>query len=118
MKKLFLVICLPLVIAACSTTTKVTIPQGAKLYVNEEKEPVVIKENGEVTTRPFFWSAIAGIPFRLELNEKTINQGKLEARFRPASIFWPPYAIIYWPVGFAQSEYDLTKETQNNGEPK
>jgi hypothetical protein len=114
MKKLFAAICLPLLIVACSTTTKVIIPQDSKLYVNNDKEPVVVKADGEVTTRPFFWTAIAGVPFRLEQNNKIINQGKLKARFRPVSIFWPPYGIIYWPVGFALSEYDLTKEVQND----
>jgi hypothetical protein len=114
MKNLFAAICLPLLIVACSTTTKVTIPQDSKLYVNDGKEPVVVKTDGEVTTRPFFWTAMAGIPFRLEQNEKTIKQGKLQARFRPVSIFWPPYALIYWPVGFARDEYDLTTDTPTN----
>ncbi len=37
-----------------------------------------------------------------------MQQGKLRARFRVASIFWPPFAIIYWPMGFGQRCYDLT----------
>jgi hypothetical protein len=112
MKKIFLAVCLTLLVSACSTTSTIKVPQGSKLYINGNPEPVAIQENGEVTTRPFFWTAIAGIPFRLEQDDKVINQGKLRAKFRPASIFWPPYGAIYWPVGFALSEYDLTRTAQ------
>lgn len=112
MKKIFVAICLTLLVSACSTTSTIKVPSGSKLYINGNKEPVAIKDNGEVTTRPFFWTAIAGIPYRLEQDEKVINQGRLRARFRPVSIFWPPYGAIYWPVGFAESEYDLTKPAQ------
>lgn len=112
MKKIFLAVCLSLLVSACSTTSTIKVPSGSKLYINGNPEPVAIKDNGEVTTRPFFWTAIAGIPFRLEQDDKVINKGKLRAKFRPVSIFWPPYGAIYWPVGFALAEYDLTKSTQ------
>ena len=70
--------------------------------------PSSLIENGVATSRPFYWTAIAGIRYRLEKDNKVIQKGKLRARFRPASIFWPPYGIIYWPVGFAYEKYDLT----------
>ena len=38
------------------------------------------------------------------------TEAELRARFRVASIFWPPFAIIYWPMGFGQRCYDLTAE--------
>jgi hypothetical protein len=114
MKKIIAAICLSLLVSACSTTSSIKVPPGAKLYINGNPEPVAVAENGQVTTRPFFWTAIAGIPYRVEQNDKVINQGKLRARFRPTSIFWPPYGAIYWPVGFALSEYDLTKTTEDH----
>ena len=109
MKKIFTVVCLSLLVSACSTTTNVKIPQGSKLYINGSSTPVAVQENGDVKMRPFSWSSIAGAPYRVEQNDKVVNEGKLATRFRPASIFWPPLALIYWPAGFAQGEYDLTK---------
>jgi hypothetical protein len=113
MNNILLAVCLSVLVSACSTTSTIKVPGDSKLYINGNPEPVAIKDNGEVTTRPFFWTAIAGIPYRLEQNEKVIKQGKLRAKFRPVSIFWPPYGAIYWPVGFAQPEYDLTNATQD-----
>lgn len=118
MKKILLAVCLSLLVSACSTTSTIKVPSGSKLYINGNPEPVAIKDNGEVTTRPFFWTAIAGIPYRLEQNEKVISQGKLRAKFRPVSIFWPPYGAIYWPVGFALAEYDLSNAAQNREVPE
>jgi hypothetical protein len=115
MKKILLAVCLSVLVSACTTTSNIKVPSGSKLYIYSDPEPVAIKDNGEVTTRPFFWTAIAGIPYRLEQNDKVIKQGKLRAKFRPVSIFWPPYGAIYWPVGFALPEYDLTNSAQEPG---
>jgi hypothetical protein len=67
-----------------------------------------------VTTKPFFWTAAGGIRYRLEKGGATIQEGKLRARFRVVSIFWPPLALIYWPIGFRpEITYDLVNGTQN-----
>ena len=50
-----------------------------------------------------------GIPYKLEKDGKVVGEGKLQAKFRPVSIFWPPAALIYWPMGFGWGCYDLTK---------
>jgi hypothetical protein len=118
MKKTLLAVCLSVLVSACSTTSTIKIPGDSKLYFSGRPDPVVIKDDGEVTTRPFFWTSIAGIPYRLEQNDKVIKQGRLRAKFRPVSIFWPPYGAIYWPVGFAQPEYDLTNSAQESGVPE
>ncbi|HSQ41293.1 MAG TPA: hypothetical protein VLM37_03325 [Fibrobacteraceae bacterium] len=62
-----------------------------------------------MVTRPYFWTAAGGIPYRLEKNGEVIQEGKVPAHFRVVSIFWPPYALIYWPMGFGgDRNYDLT----------
>lgn len=106
------------VIAGCTTTGKFVVPENADLYIYERPEPVEISPDGTVTTRPFFWTAMGiapsgGIPYRLEKGGEVIKQGKLRAVFRPVSLFWPPYAVIYWPVGFNPTiTYDLVNDTQ------
>jgi hypothetical protein len=57
---------------------------------------------------PFFWTSIAGIEYSLIQNNKIVKTDKLPSEFRIASIFWPPYAYIYWPVGFRFDCYDLS----------
>ncbi len=103
-----------MLVSACTTTSVIKVPAGSKLYIHERPEPVAVQEDGTVTTRPFFWTAIAGIHYRVEKDDKVIKKGKLRAKFRPASIFWPPYGMIYWPVGFALPEYDLTSTEQES----
>ena len=81
-------------------------------------QPVDIGANGRVVTKPFFWTAAgvpphAGIPYRLEQDGKVIDEGRLRAKFRVASIFWPPFAAIYWPMGFNPDiTYNLVDGTQ------
>jgi hypothetical protein len=37
----------------------------------------------------------------------------LRTKFRTVSIFWPPFAAIYWPMGFNPNvTYDLVNDTQ------
>ncbi len=122
MRTLLGVICITLMLGACTTTATIHVPQGSRLYLHTNPDPVEVGENDEVTTRPFFWSAIAGIPYRLEQDGAVVKKGKLRAKFRVASIFWPPFAFaaIYWPVGFALPEYDLRAsepELESESEP-
>jgi hypothetical protein len=95
----------------CSTTGHFRVPDDTVLYVHER--PVEVESNGTVTTPPFFWTAAAGIRYRVEKNGVIVKEGKLRSRFRPVSIFWPPYALIYWPIGFRDDVmYDLVSDTQ------
>ena len=117
MKKLYIVLVL-LMMAGCTTTGHFKVPEGSNLYIYERPQPVDVKANGEVTTKPFFWTAAGmppggGIPYRLEQNGQTIKEGKLRAKFRVVSIFWPPAAAIYWPMGFNPNiTYDLINDKQ------
>lgn len=100
-------------VSGCSTTGTFIVPKNTDLYVYRRSQPVTIDQNGKVRTKPFFWTAAGGIPYALKRNGKTIKEGKLRAKFRVVSIFWPPFAIIYWPIGFnPHITYDLVHDTQ------
>ena len=92
----------------CSTTANFKIPEGHQLMVTDRV--VTPDANGDWKTSPFFWSSVAGADFRLkDKNGKVVRTGKLKTNFRVVSIFWPPAALIYWPVGFRAGQYDLTQ---------
>jgi len=117
MKKLYIVLFMAL-IAGCTTTGHFKVPEGSDLYIYKRPQPVTISPSGEVTTKPFFWTAAGmppggGVPYRLEKNGETLKEGRLRAKFRPVSIFWPPFALIYWPMGLNPDiTYDLVNDTQ------
>lgn len=117
MKKLYIVLFM-LVVTGCTTTGHFKVPEGSNLYLYERPNPVAIGNNGEVTTKPFFWTAAGmppggGVPYRLEKNGDTLKEGRLRAKFRPVSIFWPPFALIYWPMGLNPDiTYDLVNDKQ------
>ena len=55
----------------------------------------------------------AGIPYSLQKDGKVVKEGKLRTKFRTVSIFWPPFAAIYWPMGFNPDiTYDLVNDKQ------
>ncbi len=114
MKKIFVVFLLSsaMMLASCSTAAYFKTPEGTKLVLDHRE--VTPDDDGFVKTRPFFWNNIAGIRYELMKDGQAVKEGKLKARFRVASIFWPPYAIIYWPVGFGKIDYDLTEEKPAN----
>lgn len=99
---------LGLALAGCSTSARFIIPENTELIVHGKKAAP-----GELGTtirlRPLFWSSMGGIDYQLIRKDTVVRTGKLQSRFRIASIFWPPYALIYWPVGFRYNCYDLTK---------
>ena len=105
-----------IVLSGCSTTGRFVIPEGTELEVY--RRPVQVASDGSVVTKPFFWTAAGmppngGIEYRLLKNGKPIQEGHLRAKFRVVSIFWPPWAIIYWPMGLNSAiTYDLIKGTQ------
>lgn len=92
----------------CSTMGQFKIPPGTTLKVTDREVTVNKGEEGW-STSPFFWSETSGAPYRLyDSSGKVIRSGKLKTHFRVASIFWPPFAIIYWPMGLQKGEFDLT----------
>jgi hypothetical protein len=93
----------------CHTSTQVITPEKTQLYV--KNRPIVLgPTGGQVVTRPFFWSEVNGIPYTLVKDGTVVQTGKLASSFRIVSIFWPPYAFIYWPFGYDLELYDLTKD--------
>lgn len=98
-------------VTGCATSARFKIPDNSQLYLDNKPAPVKIDSTGLVKTRPFFWNSAGGIPYRLAKDSTTLKEGKLRAQFRVVSIFWPPYAIIYWPMGFRKGmTYDLTQD--------
>ena len=96
-------------LSGCFTVGKFKVPKDSSLYLQGSPTPVVISGEGVVTNRPFFWNASKGVPYKLEKNNRVIKEGTLPVRFRVVSIFWPPYAFVYWPLGFDPHQtYDLT----------
>ncbi len=97
---------LAIAVTGCSTRAYFKLPENTKVAVYERDQQYA---QGLIKTRPFFWTSAGGIPYKLsDAQGAVVQQGKLRARFRVASIFWPPLAIIYWPMGFGQRCYDLT----------
>jgi hypothetical protein len=117
MKKLYIVLAL-LMMVGCTTTGHFKVPEGSSLYIYKRPQPVDITANGTVTTKPFFWTAAgvppdSGIPYRLEQGGQVLKEGRLRTKFRVVSLFWPPFAPIYWPMGFNPDiTYDLINDTQ------
>lgn len=110
---------LGLFLIGCTTTGNFRLPENTELYVHERPEPLNVAADGTVTTTPFFWTAIGtpeeggGIKYRLERDGETIKRGRLRTKIRVVSFFWPPGAVIYWPLGFNPDiTYDLVNDTQ------
>lgn len=113
--KMIAVFCTLLFVTGCTTTGYFKVPDGTDLYVYNRAEPVDVESDGKVTTKPYFWTAAGGVPYRLEKDGEVIKQGRLRAKFRVVSIFWPPGAAIYWPMGLnPRVDYDLVNGTQHN----
>jgi hypothetical protein len=115
MKKLILLISALAFVASCSTTTSFKVPKGADLFVDGQKVPEAM--HAEYTRSPMFWDKSKGIPYVLKKKGKVIDQGKIKAHFRVASIFWPPAAIIYWPMRF-EPNYDFTSSDDMKVRPE
>lgn len=98
-----------LILAGCSTKAYVKLPQDTKIQINDGNRQF---SQGLVKSRPFFWSKVGGVPYKvIDNNGDLVSEGKLRTRFRVSSIFWPPYAIIYWPLGFGYKCYDISEPT-------
>ncbi len=98
-------------LVGCSTTGKFVVPSGTELEIY--KRPVTPDARGVVATKPFFWTAAGGVKYRLLKGGEVVKAGKLRAKFRVVSLFWPPFAILYWPMGLnGNITYDLKRDTQ------
>lgn len=111
MKTRFLLMLLaPLTFLAigCSTTGQFRIPANQKLVVTDRT--VTTDAEGKWKTSPFFWDQTGGATYMLyDQNGQVVRRGKVKTKFRIASIFWPPAAIIYWPMGLVKENvYDFT----------
>lgn len=102
---LFLLIAL---ISGCHTSTQFLLPIATDIIIKDERFSAAKDGYVDVTVRPFFWT---GIHYVLVKGDDVVQEGKLESHFRIASLFWPPYAIIYWPKGFSNDCYDMTKKS-------
>ncbi len=102
-----------LLILGCSTTASFKLPPDTDLMIRGERVTFEGKDEAgysKLKLSPFFWDAVIGVNFSLVQNDKVVREGRLPSQFRVISIFWPPYALIYWPMGFSFECYDLTKE--------
>jgi hypothetical protein len=103
-----------LVVAGCTTSASFRLPPDTTLLIKGERMTFEAKTDPQgypvLETRPYFWDAVVDINYTLVQNDKVIREGKLPSQFRIISIFWPPYAYIYWPFGFRLNCYDLTKD--------
>jgi hypothetical protein len=107
--KLAGVVALAIFATGCSTRSYFKLPDDTRLTLAERPAQ---HPQGLVTVRPFSWSHAGGIRYTLVTPQGAIvQQGKLHGRFRVASLFWPPVAVAYWPLGFGQRCYDLTQAT-------
>jgi hypothetical protein len=110
------IVLLTATLSACTTRGTFVIPQGTQLEVYQR--PVTPGADGVVVTKPFFWTAAGmppagGVEYRLLKGDEVVQSGRLRAKFRVVSIFWPPFALIYWPMGLNPSlTYDLVRGTQ------
>lgn len=106
MRKFAPIIALALFATGCTTHTYVKLPEQSVLKIKRGTEEP--HQEGLLNRTPFSWSSASGIPYKVEKNGAVIQEGKLRAKFRVASLFWPPVAIVYWPIGFRSECYDLS----------
>jgi hypothetical protein len=106
MKTIIAAIFSSLILFGCSTSTYVKLPEGSTLKIQRGQE--LPYREGKLSRTPLSWSSAGGIPYIIEKDGTMIKEGKMRAKFRPASIFWPPFAILYWPIGFRSACNDLT----------
>ncbi len=93
----------------CTTTGYFELPPGSEIEIYE-RPAVTPDSSGMIEMKPFFWTAAGGVPYKLKKNGEVVKEGRLPARFRVVSIFWPPLALIYWPIGFNSDQTnDLTQ---------
>ena len=112
-------IALATALAGCSTRGTFVIPEGTQLEVYSR--PVTVEPDGTAVMRPFGWNAAGmpprgGVPYRLLKGGEVVQEGRLRAVFRGASLWWPPFVGLFtWPIGLnPHITYDLEKQTPTN----
>jgi len=94
-----------LLVSACSTQGRFVVPEGSTLYLGNRPQPVQVQSDGRVSVHAFGWDAMGvppnkGIPYRLEKDGKTLQEGKLRTVLRVPSLFLPPiFGILTVPTG-------------------
>ncbi len=113
------VIALLLVVSACSTQGRFVVPPGSTLFLGGRPEPVQVQSGGLVDVHAFGWDSMGvppakGIPYRLEQDGKTVQEGRLRAVLRVQSLFLPPiFGILTVPTGLNPNiTYDLVTGRQ------
>lgn len=109
MKKQLITIAVLSSLMGCTTSTYVNLPEDSVLKI--QRGQMLPMKEGKIKRTPLSWSSAGGIPYKIEKNNEVIGEGKMRAKFRPAAIFWPPAALVYWPIGFRLECNDLTGET-------
>ena len=93
-----------------STQAKFVIPPNSQLVVNGD--PVKVADDGKATMSAFGWG---GASYKITRNGNTLSEGKLDTKFRPISLIWPPFGALYVPKGLlGEKTYDLTESANNN----
>jgi hypothetical protein len=94
-----------LLISACSTQGRFVVPEGSTLYLGGRPQPVKVQGDGRASVHAFGWDAMGvppakGIPYRLEKDGKTLQEGRLRTVLRVQSLFLPPiFGILTVPTG-------------------
>lgn len=94
-----------LLVSACSTQGHFVVPADSTLYLGGRPEPVKVQSDGRVNVHAFGWDAMGvppakGIPYRLEQDGKTLQEGRLRTVLRVQSLFLPPvFGILTVPTG-------------------
>jgi hypothetical protein len=108
-----------LVISACSTQGRFVVPPGSTLYLGGRPEPVKLGNDGVAKVYAFGWDSMGvppakGIPYRLEQDGKTLQEGRLRSVLRVPSFFLPPiFGILTVPTGLNPNiTYDLVTGKQ------
>lgn len=108
---------LVMLVFGCTTSARFIIPDGTELIV-QGKTAKRNEREVYLSTRPFPWASARGVNYQLLDKNGVLASGKLRTGFRAASLFWPPYAFLYWPRGFRFDCYDLTKAVPASCEVK
>ncbi len=98
------------ILSGCHTTASFMLSPNTQLMINGERVTFDSHDQDgypKLERLPFFWTSITGIEYAILRGDTIIKKERLPSEFRIASIFWPPYAYIYWPVGFSFDCYDL-----------
>ena len=109
-KRILALSALVLCATACSASTRgrFVLPPNAQLEVNDKK--VDVAPDGSAKMSAFGWG---GARYKVMQNGKVVSQGKLDTKFRPISIIWPPFGMLYVPKGLdGDKTYDLSASEQ------